>query len=101
MKIAYILLASETNLLIFNETKALKQQLRQNCMAYFKLLQLYKLVLDPCLLKWTHAPELLRCPYISLSTVNTKLEYVNSVDHIRASDLFLLEGTDLIFWKDL
>ena len=39
----------------------------------------------------------LRCTYISLSTVNLNLELVNSVDHIRASESFLLEGTDLIF----
>ena len=34
--------------------------------------------------------RLLLCTYISLSTVNSKFELVHSVDHIRASELFLL-----------
>jgi hypothetical protein len=59
-------------------------------MVYFKPLRLCKLVLDPCLLKWMYAPELLHCPYISLSTANSKLGHVHCVDHIRASELFLL-----------
>ena len=41
------------------------------------------------MLQWTYAPELLRCPYISLSTVSTKLQHVHSVDHIRTSELLL------------
>ena len=86
----------ETNFLIFSEIKVLKQKLRQNFKTYFKPLHLCKLGLDPCSLKWTYAPELLRCPYISLSTVNTKLEHVHSVDHIRDSDFFLGNGLKLL-----
>jgi len=71
MKTACILLASETNLLIFVETKVLKQQLHQNCKAYFKLLHLCKLVLDPCLLKWIHGPEILRCTFPKYSKHKT------------------------------
>jgi len=98
MKTACILLVSETNFLIFSETKALNQQSLQNVMSYFKLLHLCKFVLVPCLLKWTHAPEPLRCTYISLSTVNSKLEHVNSVHYIRASELFLWgNGLELLY----
>ena len=49
------------------------------------------------LIKMTARTKPLSFTYISLSTVNWKLELVNSVDLIRASELFLLEGTDLIF----
>jgi len=59
----------KTNFLIFSETKASKEQLQHNFMVYFKPLHLCKLLLYPCLWKWTYAPELLRCPYISLSTL--------------------------------
>jgi len=48
-------------------------------------------------LKWTYAPELLRCPDISLSIVNTNLGCVNSVNHIRASELFLMRERTYTF----
>jgi len=51
MKTAFILLASETNFLIFVGTKALKQQLQEHFLAYFTPMHLCKLVLIPRLLK--------------------------------------------------
>jgi hypothetical protein len=66
-------------------------------MAYFKTLHLCKFVLYPCLLKWTHASEPLCCLYISPSAVNSIPEHVHSVDHITASELFLLtERTETV-----
>ena len=58
-------------------------------MAYFKLLNLCKMALYPRSLKWTYKPEILRCPYISLTIVKSKLEHVHSVEHIRDSELFI------------
>ena len=41
----------EANFLIFSETKGLKKQLCQKCVAYFKPLHLCKMFLNPCLIK--------------------------------------------------
>jgi hypothetical protein len=55
------------------------------------------------LIKTHTRTEPLRRPYISPSTVNSILEHVHSVDHITASELFLLrERTETVeqIYKD-
>jgi len=42
---------------------------------------------SPCWHNYT-APELLRCTYISLSAVNSELEYIPAVHHLSVSELF-------------
>jgi len=41
----------------------------------------------PCWHNYT-TPELLRCTYISLSAVNSELEYIRLVDHTISTELF-------------
>jgi len=42
---------------------------------------------SPCWHNYT-APELLRCPYISLSAVNSELQCIPLVDHLISTELF-------------